>query len=443
MANMDRRKFLKRVGTVSGVVILGSYGLIACGQKSEQPAPSGGAQSSGGQSQPSGEQPAAKPKVEVVRIGTLHPLTGGVAFAGNQLVAGIKVAAKKVNDAGGIKSLGGARIELVSADTQGKPDVGTAEAERLIAREKVHALIGSYQSSVTFATTQVAEKHGIVHMIDEGIANDVLGRGFKWSFRVIADAAMSATKTVQYAKDLVQLTGVEIKRIAVLHENTLFGTSMMETITQVAPGQGLEVVEVVGYAPSAADLTTEVSKVLQAKPDAILWSGYLGDGIIGSRAFAQLDGRKVVKAIIGNTHGAFSTDKWVEEVGADVANGFFDNNHRWNPSSPETAYVKAQLAEMNLPLTHDVADSYAAASVLFDSIERAGSVEREAIRDAVTKTNLKLDILPQTQPIQFDEKGQNINAQTVLTEVLDGKILVVHPAAFAEGTAAIDWAAAK
>lgn len=423
----NRRSFIRTVGLATCTVLLAVVGLTGCAGKSVPPA--------------AGETAAPAPvnKVEKVRIGTLQPLTGSNAFPGTQIKHGIEIAAEKVNQAGGIKSLGGAKIELVSADTQGKPEVGAAEAERLITRENVAALIGAFQSAVTVTTTQVAEKHQVVHMIDEGISAEILARGFKYSFRTIADATIASKNTVKYVVDLAKATNTKLETVVVLHENTAFGTSMMNVIKTEAPLKGLQVLDVIGYSPAATDLTTEVSKALQKKPDVILWSGYFNDGVLGARAFSQLKGQSTVKAVIGNTNGAFSTDKFVADVGA-VSEFFFDNNHRWNVKSPHLAYIMEELTKRNAPITHDVIDGYAAAMVLFDAIERAGSVDREKIREAVAKTSLKLDILPQIGPVEFDATGQNKNANTLLTQIQGTKIINVHPSEYAEGKPTMNWA---
>ena len=431
MSKIDRRTFLRNLGLgAAGIVILGEVGLTACGSSDQKPGQPGDNKSQSG---------GAKKKLDVIKIGTIQPLSGALAFAGTQCLVGIKIAADKINAAGGIKSLGGAKIELVSADSQGKPEVGSAEVERLITRERVAALVGAYQSATTVATTQVAEKNRIVHMIDEGISADVLSRGFKYSFRVIADATMASKKTVKYAVELARVTGKEFKTVVVMHENTAFGTSMAKVIQAEAPKAGLQVLEVIGYPPTTPDLTTEVSKALQKKPDVILWSGYFGDGVLGARAFTQLKGQSIVKAVIGNTNGAFSTDKFITDAGP-ASDGFFDNNHRWNTKSPDLAYIKSELEKRKAPLTHDIIDAYAAATVLFDAIKRAGTDDRDAIREAVASTNLKLDVLQQKGPVKFDQTGQNVNAETLLTQVQGDRILVVHPPEFAEAKPVMKWA---
>lgn len=430
-----KRKYL----VFTALLLALTMALVGCGGGAGTGSGAGSGSGSGGGSQ-TGDSGSGGSSVDVIKVGLISPFTGSAAYTGNQIKMGVDAAVKKINEAGGIKSLGGAKIEVVYGDSQGKPEVGAAEAERLITRENVVALIGAYTSAVTITTTQVAEKHGVVHMIDEGISNDVLARGFRYSFRVIADAQIAATNTVKHTIELSKVTGVDLKTAVVLHENTAFGTSMMNVIVEQAPNYGLEILDTIGYPPTATDLTTEVAKALQAKPDVILWSGYLADGVLGARAFHQLKGQETVKAIIGNTNGAFSAPQFIVDAGEEVAQGYFDNNHRWNVNSPDYEFIMGELERQNAQITHDVIDAYASALVLFDAIERAGTTDREAIRDAVAATSLKLDILPQPEPVEFDEKGQNMNARTVLTQVQGDKIVVVYPEEWAESEPIMNWA---
>ena len=99
---------------------------------------------------------------EDVLLGTIHPISGPMAYEGSLAENGVKMAVEEINQAGGIKSLKGARFKLISADSEGKPEVGMAEAERLI-RMGVVAIIGCHQSGVAFATTQVGEGEDTSH----------------------------------------------------------------------------------------------------------------------------------------------------------------------------------------------------------------------------------------------------------------------------------------
>ena len=163
---VDRRTFLKVAGAAGAATLVGGFPYVV----------------------------RAKPKE--VLIGTIHPLSGGLAQAGNALKTGVVLAAEEINRAGGIKSLGGAKLKLIHADSEGKPQIGVAEAERLI-KEGVLATFGCYQSSVTFAVTQIHEKYKTPFLITLAISEKILQRGFKYTFRVSCDSVISVREIIR------------------------------------------------------------------------------------------------------------------------------------------------------------------------------------------------------------------------------------------------------
>lgn len=121
-------------------------------------------------------------KVDEVRIGIVVPLSGIGATVGTQMKTGATIAIDEINAKGGIKALGGAKLRLIAGDSQGKPDVGASETERLIQRENVHVMIGSYQSATTIVTTEVAERYKTPWVVLASVSDRITGRGFKYVF---------------------------------------------------------------------------------------------------------------------------------------------------------------------------------------------------------------------------------------------------------------------
>lgn len=124
-----------------------------------------------------------KKTVDKVRIGIIEPFTGSQAVQGETVKRAYEFVAKEINDAGGIKSLGGAKIELVFADHQGKNEVGMSETERLITQEKVSAVMGACSSGVVMAATQVTERMQVPFVVDVPAGDKITERGFKYVFR--------------------------------------------------------------------------------------------------------------------------------------------------------------------------------------------------------------------------------------------------------------------
>ena len=122
--------------------------------------------------------------VKEVKIGTLYPVSGELAKLGHECMSGVKMAVDEINAAGGIKSMGGAKLVLVEADSQGKPDVGISEITRLVQQDNVTAIIGTYQSSVALPATQTAERLQTPIMITTAVADAITQQGYKYVFRI-------------------------------------------------------------------------------------------------------------------------------------------------------------------------------------------------------------------------------------------------------------------
>jgi branched-chain amino acid transport system substrate-binding protein len=174
---------------------------------------------------------------ESVKIGIIWPLTGNAAAAGQASKAAAEVAADIVNNGhpelgevplaktAGLPNMGGAKLELVFVDHQGNPSLAQQLATRLITQDKVHVLMGAYQSSCGFTATAVAERYGIPFMVGESAAGNITGRGFKWIFRGTPIASDYARTYMRFFADMKK-QGKKIDSIAVVNENTDYGTSV-------------------------------------------------------------------------------------------------------------------------------------------------------------------------------------------------------------------------
>lgn len=368
----------------------------------------------------------AEPKE--ILVGHIHPLSGALGFDGQELKKGMMLAVKEINDAGGIKSMDGAKLKLVDADSEGKPELAVSAVERF-SREGVVAVMGAYQSAVTLVATQQAEKLQVPFVVTVAVADEVTSRGFKYTFRVQPSAEQMASQTVKYISEIAKATNQAVKTIAYLHDDTAFGTSLAGHVKKYAASYGMEVIVDVPYSPRAADVSTEVGKIKAAGADVVMDTGYFGDGV---RVFKTMrDVKLKSKGIIGCGNGAFSHPKFVEELGA-LTENVMDGNYCANPRSPLTKKAFANYkAAYGADMGPSTVFSYQPVYVLADALERAKSTNREAVREALSKTDLKDHILPQG-PIVFGPDGQNKNAQAAMMQILGGKIVTVWPEAYAD-----------
>lgn len=368
---------------------------------------------------------AAPPEI---LIGHIHPLSGPLAYLGNQLKNGTVMAVNEINEAGGIKSLGGAKLKLLDADSEGKPDLSISGVERLD-RAGVVAITGCLQSAVTIVATQVAERHRVPFVVSVAVADKITERGFKYTFRVQPRAAQMAPQTVKFISDVARQAGEKVKTIAYIHDNTAFGASLSGHVVETAPKYGMEVVACVPYSPKSADVTTEVRKIKAADADIVMASGYFADGV---RVFRAMKGLRVrPKAFVGCGNGAYSDQNFVKELG-DMTEYVMDGNYQANPGSPLAKKMFAHYQALyGQKIPPSAVFAYQPVYVIADALERAKSTDREALREALAKTNLKEHVLPQA-PIVFGADGQNKNAHIALTQVLGGRIKVVWPKQYAE-----------
>jgi branched-chain amino acid transport system substrate-binding protein len=366
-----------------------------------------------------------------IKVGHIHPLSGPLAFDGGLVANGVTLAVEEINAAGGIKSMGGARLALSGGDSQGKVEVGMAEAERLV-REGVVAILGPYQSPVAYAVSQLAEKERTPFVITVAVADNVTERGFEHTFRVQPNARAMTVRSLDHVADLARGAGVTLKTIALMHEDGLFGTSIAGHLERHARQLGMELTLKVAYNFRTPDVTTEITKIKAARADLVVVSGYFPDGVLIARTATEH--RLETRALMGIANGGFSNPKFLADQ-KELADLVLDGNYWHNPKSERARRVmEGYQKRFGAPMSSHSVQAYSAAMVLRDALERAGSPDRARVRDALAKTSLADHILPQG-PIQFDKTGENVNAQPALLQNQSGKTVVVGPAAFAEAKA--------
>jgi branched-chain amino acid transport system substrate-binding protein len=375
---------------------------------------------------------------EEVKIGVIYPLTGAAASTGVELRNAAQLAADLINGtdkslglplagAGGLPKLKGAKIRLVFADHQGNPQVGATEAERLITQEKVAALSGCYFSSVTATASQTAERYGVPFLNGESSSPALTQRGFKWFFRTTPHDELFVQNSFQFLKEL-EKKGHKVKRIAILAENTEFGTGAARLQEKYASENGYQVVAKVLYPPKTTQLTSEVQKLKAAQPEAVMQSSYLGDAILSVKTYRDLG--FVPTALVANDAG-FNDSEFLKTVGKD-GNGVI-SREVWaldlEKQKPVIGKANALLqARHGVNFNGNSARAFTAVFALADAINRAGSTKPEAIQKALRETKISGDqlIMP-WGGIEFDATGQNKLGAGIIVQVQDGKYVTVWP----------------
>jgi branched-chain amino acid transport system substrate-binding protein len=384
---------------------------------------------------------------ETVKIGILWPLTGNAAAAGQASKAAAEIAAEIVNNkhpelgnlplaaTEGLPNLSGAKLELIFVDHQGNPSVAQQLATRLITQDKVHVLMGAYQSSCSFTATAVAERYGIPFMVGESAALNITGRGFKWVFRGTPIASDYAAIYMRFFDDMKK-QGKKIGSIAVVNENTDYGTSVADSIEAAAKKNNIAVAIRIPYSASSTDVSAQVLQLKEKQPDVVIFISYTSDSILYMKSMKNLD--YMPPMVIGDDTG-FSDPSFIPAV-ADVAQGAM-NRSAWDVGKPGSTTYK--INEMYKTKTGRDLDDTSARNMqsffaLADAINRAGSTDPEKIRDALTKTDLKPDqLMMGYNGVKFDETGQNVLASTYLIQLKGKEYQLVWPDKAA--TAKLDW----
>ncbi len=375
---------------------------------------------------------------EVV-IGVLYPMTGPSAQIGIDAINVIKVALDIINNdvnvnlplgkGVGLPNLGGAKVRIVVVDNQGKPEVGLAEAERLITQEHVAALFGAYFSSVTNTASQVAERMGIPFVNADSSSPALTERGFKWFFRTSPHDEHFSIVMFDFMKDLEKKRNLQFKSVAILNEDTTFGTDSARVQEALAKKNNYQVAAKIAFRAGTTSLDAEVGRLKSANADVFLPSLYTSDAILLTRTMRNLDYHP--KLLIAQDAG-YTDPKFVAEMGKD-AEGAITRA----PFALDLASRKPLIPVVNDMFKkysggRDMADVSARAFTGFltlcDAINRAGSTQPAAIQKALQETNIPADqlLMPWTG-VKFDEKGQNIGVRAILQQLQGGTYHTIYP----------------
>ncbi len=375
---------------------------------------------------------------EVV-IGVIYPLTGPVAQVGIDAVAAVKTAVDIINNdvnlnvplgpGKGLPNLGGAKIRVVIADHAGKPDVGQAEAERMITQEKVHALFGAYYSSVTATASLVAERYQIPYLNAESTSPTLTKRGFKWFFRTTPHDGEFTQVMFDFLADFQKKKGVKLNSVAIFHEDSLWGTDSGKAQENLAASGKYKVASNIAYKRTTTSLTSEVQRIKAANPDVLLPSSYTSDAMLFLRTAKELDYNP--KLLVAQNAG-YTDPTFLKTMGAD-AEGVITRSPFNNDLADTIPMIKKVNALFKQKSNgRDLSDvpvrAFTGFLALADAINRAGSTDPEKIRKALTETNISPDkLIVPWRGIKFGSDGHNLLQRGILMQVQNGKYCTIYP----------------
>lgn len=393
-------------------VAVSALGLLAgCGQR-------GGGQAGGSSGGSDG----------TVKIGVLIDLSGPEATPGLGIKHTFQVLQTIINgrypslsmplaaDAG-LPGLHGEKVQFVFADTQSNPETGANLAQKLVTSDHVAGLIGDYSTDATTAESEVAERLGVPFIAAWSTGDSLTQRGYQWFFRTSPDQSQIAQTTLSFFQyEEKQHPGL---RIGMFFSTNAVYRAQVQLTQQFAARYGLQssLVGNVSYQSDSPTLTSEVSKLMQSKPNVLYVGAYTPDAIQLMKTIRQLGLHP--SAIVGEDAG-FNDPAFIKAIGAQ-ASGIISRDV-WSPDVAKTKpsagvvngmYSKAYGGDMD----GDDARAFVAGDVLADAISNAGSTDYGAIRQALTRIDIPAaqTILP-WGPVKFDRQGQNTGAGSILVQ---------------------------
>jgi branched-chain amino acid transport system substrate-binding protein len=375
---------------------------------------------------------------KTIKIGAVYPLTGNLASTGLDCKRGVELAVEIINGkydlnlplarTEGIPGLGGARLEVVWADTKGEPKNGQAEAERVITQDQVVGVIGAYQSSVTKTASQATERLKVPYVCSDSSSPTLTERGLRYFFRVSPHDGIFSHDQFRFLKDLEAQKKQKVQTLGVLYENTEFGSNVGKEELKYAQEYGYKVVADISYTNNATDVTSEVGRLIKANPDVLLHASYITDAILFTKTFKEMG---------FNPKGMLTMAGYIEPgyLPAIKADGnFIIVRSTFALDLAKKKPLVGQVADLfkkkfGIEMSENAARSFMAPFVLAEAISRAKSVEAEAIVKALRETNIPGDqVIYPWKGIQFDPKTQqNVHATGTLVQIQDQQYVTVWP----------------
>jgi len=358
-----------------------------------------------------------------VKLGILQPVTGALSYSGQQGRLGAQLAIDELNAAGGVRGLG--KIEIVFGDAQSTPEGGTAEVEKMNAAG-VAAIVGGYSSSICLAASQAAARYDLPYLVDVGVADNIVTRGLKNTFRFGPGFGVIAKTAIENLITLNDQVGKLAKTVMIVNEDSLFGSGLAKLLNDQLPQKGFQVLETIAHPTPTRDFNNVVLKIKSQNPDLVIPANYYNEYVLLARTMQQQKVRpKGIYSVLG---GAASSYKFVKEF-PDAAQYVMDCNHWFDPRNPKALALKKKVEDASQFFTYEVYLNYSSVMLAADALARTGSVEHDKVITALGSSTFADHIMPYG-PTKF-VNGQNQGAAPVNTQVLSGDIQVIFPVTFA------------
>jgi branched-chain amino acid transport system substrate-binding protein len=377
---------------------------------------------------------AAAPRIAAaqggeIKFGALYPFSGGLALLGDESFRGLEVAVEERNAAGGVL---GRQIRLAKGDAVDQ-NQAIGEVRRLMSVERVAAVFGTYASPLAFAATQVTELQGVPYFEMGAISDPITERGFRYVFRTCPRSSDFGAATVGgVVEALAPAYGVDPKtlRIAILHEDALYGQTVSGFQEAQIRQRGLNQVEKLAYSARSVDLSSVIQRLRGVNADIVLHTGYQNDIVLFFRGMQEANWKP--RMVIGSGAGYSLTDtaRAVGPAFDGVMNVDFTQfavNEQYAPGVAAFVELYKRRYGSDPRSGHSLAN-YFGARVYLDAVQRAGGTDKDRIRTAVMATDIAEGTTPTGWGVRFDERGQNTRVRPFLLQWQGGRQVTVYPA---------------
>lgn len=375
----------------------------------------------------------AYPALADVTFGALFPFSGGLALLGEESARGLEIAVDEINAAGGVQ---GERVVLARGDAVDN-NQAIGEARRLISRENVKAIFGSYASSRSIAASQVAELSGIPYFEMGAVADEVTGRGLEWLWRTNPTAEDMGKLHIEM---IVEKLAPGLNRapgdltIGIIHEDSSYGTSVAGHQRRYAEAAGLKIATVQHYPANTVDMSSLVLDLQSRGVDVVMQTSYQNDSVLFLQQANEADYKPL--AIIGGG-GGYSLQPTADAVGHDLIEGVlnadftqFRVNTAFTPGLE--AFVEAYQAKYGeYPRSGHSLNNYTGAMALLRALDAGEGFEPEQIKAAVNAIDIAEGETASGYGIRFGANNQNERAQMMGLQWQGGQLVTVYPEAAA------------
>lgn len=380
------------------------------------------------------------------KIGMIFPLTGNLAFGGNEGLAGCEIAQQIVNEQGGADTLSGKKKIVFARANAPDQTAATSEMNRLISNEKIRLVTGSFSSAIAYTASAVAERNRVVYWEGNAVVTDLTNRGFKHLFRCVAPASHSGGDSASFVAEYVAPRigkKPEEFTIGVAWEDGTYGASVRDGILNCARKHGLRIVADEGYNAKSTDLSPVALKLKAAGPDGILAASIGADAIVLCKQLRDLN---VNPAVLIGTSAGWGVPNLAQNIGRTV-NGIFSSDFPTdvNPVAllPEALALREEFLKRYIAMKNGQRPSanawlsFAASMVLFNEVfPKVKSLDPEEVREAALSLDMPFGAMAngcgcKFIPHNLPGGGQNERAFCTILQWLDDKVNVVFPEKYA------------